>query len=131
VNSILLNEQTTHLAAGFSEGASGTAILAVLMIGIGVKELRSDFPPVKDVHPLTLIVLGAGMMCFSGAMALSPGKAATLFTVFGAVFVVLAIFAQILFWTKKLPTVFWTPYQDAQKKLASGSTIRPKADRRE
>jgi hypothetical protein len=131
VNSILLNERTTQLAAGFLEGASGTAILAVLMIGIGLKELRSNFPPVKDVHPLTLIVLGASMMFFAGAMALDPGKASTLFIVLGAAFVVLAIAAQILFWTKRLPRMFWTPYQAAQQNLESVPKIHRNANERQ
>jgi hypothetical protein len=127
---MLFNEQPPQLASGFWEGASGAAILATLMIGIGIKELRSHFPPVKDVHPLTLIALGASMMCFSGAIALDPGKASTLFVVSGAAFVVLAILAQTLFWTKRLPRVFWTPYQTAQQKSESVSKLHRKADKR-
>jgi hypothetical protein len=114
VNSILSNQYTTQLAAGFWEGASGTAIFAALLIAVGAKEMRSHFPPVKDVHPLSLIVLGASMMCFSGAMALNPDKGSNLLIALGAALFVLAIFAQILFWTKRLPRVFWTPYQTAQ-----------------
>jgi hypothetical protein len=130
VNLILSTQQTTQLAAGFWQGAGGTAIFAALMVGVGVKEMRSDFPPVKDVHPLTLITLGASMVCFSGAMALDPGRVSTLLIALGAALIVLAIVVQILFWTKRLPRMFWTPYQAAQEKLGSVSKMHRSANKR-
>lgn len=110
----VLSNPVELFAAGFWQGAGGTAIFAVLLLGIGAKEMRSHFPPVKDVHPLTLIILGASMLCFSGAMALNPDKASNLLIALGAALVVLAVVAQILFWTETLPKLFWTPYQTAQ-----------------
>jgi hypothetical protein len=126
VSPIFAATQFKRLPAGFLGGARGSAILSVLLIAVGLKELRSDSAPVKDVHPLTLVVSGLSIGLFAVAKAFDQRSLSTPLLLLGAATFILAAVVQILFWLKMLPQVFWTPYQRVQNEERRAGSKLPR-----